>query len=138
MGMVGSFIVELKDMVKAEEMSDTAKSYFLDRIAKFQHAWEDRVSYQGQIEHLQREINENEERNQRHIERLEQTANELRYEKDEVIKHYEAQLDLKSKAIDRIVVDNQSMELRTRLAEELVFSQAQFLTEFRNRTREDY
>jgi hypothetical protein len=136
MGMVGNFIVELKDLVNQEEMSDVAKDYFLRTIKEFQHNWEGRVGpdYQAILKQKDEQL----EVLQQQIERFEHTTNELRFEKEEIVKHYEGQLELKSKAIDRIIDSNSGLSKRVQLAEELNFNLMETFLDYKKRKESDY
>lgn len=136
MSMLEDFLNELKTLVIDEEMSQTTKNYFLDTIGKFQHNWESRTSPNYDV--MIKERDEQIALLQIQIERLEKTADELRHEKQETVEHYEKQLELKSKAIDRIVESNSDLERRILLAEELNFNLMESFIQYKERRTNDY
>jgi hypothetical protein len=124
MTSVYEFLDELSKDIDTEDMHDDTKVYYFKKISAFREKWEQRVSpdYEAEIKSLREEMEKRESVADKNMLRLQQTIEELRYEKDETVKHYEEQLDLKSKAIDRLVESNSEMNNRIQLAEDLNFN----------------
>jgi hypothetical protein len=136
MSLVTGFIKELRDMIFTEDLTDYAKNEIYVLINEFEDKWLNRTgpNYDAMI----KERDEHIQVLQKQIDRLEQTANELRYEKEEIIKQYEERLKIQHKKFDHVAEVNADLHRRNELAEDLVMKQAQFMVEQKKRYEEIY
>lgn len=72
------------------------------------------------------------------LERIELENRQLQFDMKETVQHYEEQLKLKQRTIDKLVMTNTEYRERALLAENLVFTQTEFYNNFRKRSQEDY